>query len=94
MGMSRSFTIAGRAPADIGRMLLCGLGVLLVIVAPAVGVLPGPGGIVVFAVGLALVLKSSHWARRRYVRWKRRWPRLGQWADKGLFRHRRKKGGD
>ena len=62
------------------------LGVLLMIAAVPVGVLPGPGGIFVFAAGLALVLKTSMWAKRRYVHFKRWQPKAGSWADWGLRR--------
>jgi hypothetical protein len=62
------------------------LGVLLVLVTPLVGVLPGPGGIFVFAAGLALMLQNSHWAKRQFVHGKRRWPRVGHYADIGLRR--------
>ncbi|WP_226372701.1 hypothetical protein [Allosphingosinicella flava] len=53
---------------------------------PLVGVLPGPGGIIVFAAGLALTLKYSEWAKRQYVRFKRAHPNKGRWADWGLRR--------
>jgi hypothetical protein len=59
---------------------------LLILAAPAVGILPGPGGVIVFAAGLALVLKYSEWAKRRYVRFKRKHPKKGRWADWGLRR--------
>ena len=62
------------------------VGVLLMIAAVPVGVLPGPGGIFVFAAGLALVLKTSMWAKRRYVHFKRWQPKAGSWADWGLRR--------
>ncbi len=62
------------------------LGLLLLILAPIVGALPGPGGVFVFAAGLTLLLRNSAWVRRRYVRFKRRWPRHGAWADWGLRR--------
>ncbi len=41
---------------------------LLFVVAPLVGAIPGPGGVLVAGVGLAMVLKTSMWAKRRYVR--------------------------
>ena len=62
------------------------VGVLLIILSPLAGVLPGPGGIFVFAIGLAMVLKTSMWAKRRYVRFKRKQPKIGRWADWGLRR--------
>jgi hypothetical protein len=62
------------------------LGVLLILLSPVVGVLPGPGGIFVLALGLAMVLRTSHWARRRYVQFKRWQPKAGRWTDWGLRR--------
>jgi hypothetical protein len=51
-----------------------------------VGAIPGPGGVFVFAAGLALILQNSEWAKRLYVRFKRRHPNKGRWADWGLRR--------
>ena len=62
------------------------LGLLLMILSPLAGVLPGPGGIFVFAIGLAMVLKTSMWAKRHYVRFKRKRPKAGRWMDWGLRR--------
>lgn len=67
------------------------LGVMLMIAAIPVGALPGPGGIFVFAAGLALVLKTSMWAKRHYVRFKRQQPKVGRWADWGLRRQSAKR---
>ena len=53
---------------------------------PLVGVIPGPGGIFVFAGGLALMLQNSRWAKRQFVHGKRRWPKMGHYADLGLRR--------
>lgn len=66
-----------------GLMLLGGA---MIVATPVVGLLPGPGGIFVFAGGLALVLQNSAWARRRFARAKRRFPRVGALADHGLRR--------
>ena len=63
-----------------------GVGVVLMALAPVVGVLPGPGGIIVFGIGLALVLKTSMWAKRYYVRFKKKQPKAGRWMDWGLRR--------
>jgi hypothetical protein len=65
---------------------LLAIGVVLVIVSPLVGVIPGPGGIIVAGVGLALVLKTSMWAKRHYVRFKRWQPKAGRWTDWALRR--------
>lgn len=61
-------------------------GVVVVILSPVVGAIPGPGGVFVFAAGLALVLQNSHKARRGFVQIKRRYPRVGHYADMGLRR--------
>ena len=68
------------------RLFLLALGILLMLAAPVVGILPGPGGVIVLAGGLALTLKNSKWAKRLYVRFKQRWPRYGHWADWSLRR--------
>jgi hypothetical protein len=62
------------------------VGVVLMLAAIPLGALPGPGGIFVFALGLAMVLKTSMWAKRHYVRFKRWQPKAGRWADWGLRR--------
>ena len=65
--------------------LVC-IGILLILITPAVGVIPGPGGVVVFAAGAALVLRYAGWAKRFYVRMQRRYPKAGVWADWALRR--------
>jgi hypothetical protein len=68
------------------------LGVLLMLVAPIVGIpTPGPLGIVIFSFGFALVLRNSRWARRRYLRHTRRYPRVRRAVDFGLRRKRKPK---
>jgi hypothetical protein len=62
------------------------LGVLLIILSPLAGIIPGPGGILVFGLGLAMVLKTSMWAKRHYVRFKRWQPKAARWTDWGLRR--------
>ena len=62
------------------------LGVLLIIGGLLIAPLPGPGGIFLIAPGLALVLKSSMWAKRRYVKFKRWQPKAGRWSDWALRR--------
>jgi len=64
---------------------------LLFVVAPLVGALPGPGGIIVAGIGLAFVLKTSMWAKRRYVRFKRWQPKAGGWTDWALRRRSAKR---
>ena len=62
------------------------IGVALLVVSPLVGAIPGPGGIVVAGIGLAMVLKTSMWTKRRYVRVKRWQPKAGRWMDWALRR--------
>ena len=62
------------------------LGFILLVVSPLVGIIPGPGGIIVAGVGLALILKTSIWAKRHYVRVKRWQPKAGRWMDWALRR--------
>jgi hypothetical protein len=73
------------------RAVLVGLGFLLIALTPLVGPIPGPGGIIVFGAGLTLVLKYSGWAKRVYVRLKRKHPRKGAWADWSLRRRSAKR---
>jgi hypothetical protein len=69
------------------RQCLFVIGILLiVVVTPLVGPIPGPGGVFTFGAGLALVLQNSEWAKRLYVRFKRRHPNKGRWADWGMRR--------
>ena len=69
------------------RMVLLTVGGLLVfIVTPAIGWLPGPGGIFTFAAGFGMMLKGSRWVKKRYARFKRHHPKKGDWADWGMRR--------
>ena len=84
MSIRQKWLALGRIPAV--KTALFVLGCLLILLAPVVGIFPGPGGIVVFAAGLALVLKYSEWAKLKYVAFKRRHPNKGAWADWGMRR--------
>ena len=72
-----------RSPWRVAWLLL---GWALIAAAPFVGVIPGPGGIFLFAAGAALLIRNSVWAKRYYVRIKRRWPRFGHAADRAMRR--------
>ena len=61
-------------------------GGVLILITPVVALLPAPVGVFTFAGGLALILPNSLWARRQFARGKRRFPRLGGWADRSLRR--------
>ena len=84
MSIRQQWLALGRIPAV--RTALFFLGWLLIAIAPVLGVLPGPGGIIVFAAGAGLVLKYSAWAKRKYVLLKRRYPSKVAWADWGMRR--------
>ncbi|SOB79195.1 hypothetical protein SAMN06297144_0424 [Sphingomonas guangdongensis] len=75
---------AARHPALRGAFLIGG--VVLILLTPVVALLPGPFGIFSFAAGLGLVLQNSLWAKRQFARGKRRYPRAGALADRGLRR--------
>ncbi|WP_052071948.1 PGPGW domain-containing protein [Sphingopyxis sp. MWB1] len=69
-----------------GRSALFLFGLLLMATGIIIGPLPGPGFLILFPPGLMLCLQNSRWAKRRYVRFKRRHPRYGAWADRVLRR--------
>jgi hypothetical protein len=74
-----------RSTAQV-RLALFVLGVLLILISPIVGVLPGPGFLILFPIGLMLCLQNSAWAKRIYVRFKRRHPRYAAWTDRVMRR--------
>src|SRR6187401_2579836 len=65
---------------------LFAVGVVLIILGIIISPLPGPGGIFLIAPGAALILKTSMWAKRRYVKFKRWQPKAGRWTDWALRR--------
>jgi hypothetical protein len=84
-------TLGGRLLAirdtRLAQSMLFVLGLfLLFVAAPVASPIPGPGGLLLAAAGLTLVLRTSLWAKRRYVRFKRWQPRAGSWFDWGLRR--------
>ncbi len=84
MKLKERWYALGRSPTY--RLAMAVFGVALLLTSPLVGFLPGPGGIFVFAIGLGLILRSSLWAKRHYVVFKRKRPKIGHWADWGLRR--------
>lgn len=75
-----------RKRSPLVRTLLVAVGIFLICLTPIVGPIPGPGGIFVFAGGLVLLLQNAGWARRGFVKLKKRWPRFGRYADMALRR--------
>ena len=76
----------GWTDVPVVRQCLVGLGFVLIALTPLVGPIPGPGGIIVFGAGLSLILKYTGWAKRLYVRFKRKHPNKGRWTDWSLRR--------
>ncbi len=62
------------------------LGVVMIIAGIIIAPIPGPGGVFLIAPGAALILKTSMWAKRRYVRMKRWQPKAGRFTDLALRR--------
>lgn len=56
-------------------VLLC-VGWILVIIGPLIGLLPGPGGFPITAAGLVIILSQSYTAKRIFIRWYQRHPRI------------------
>ncbi|MEG3088720.1 hypothetical protein [Sphingomonas sp. PB4P5] len=74
------------APHPFKRYGQLSLGSLLILLAPLVTPLPGPAGAILFAGGMILVLRNSVWARQRWARLKRRFPRIGAFVDRMMRR--------
>jgi len=70
---------------------LFALGVLLIIIGVIIAPLPGPGGVFFIAPGAALILRTSMWAKRHYVKFKRWQPKAGRWTDWALQRRSAKR---
>jgi hypothetical protein len=68
------------------RWCMLMLGWLLVLGAPLLGPIPGPGPLLILPIGLALILKNSLWAKKRYARLSRRHPEYGNWTNWAMRR--------
>ncbi|APG62396.1 hypothetical protein LPB140_05845 [Sphingorhabdus lutea] len=66
------------------------IGWLLILLSPIVGALPGPGFIIMFPLGLGIVLRNSKWAKKQYLRFKKKFPDYGKWTDWALRRRGQK----
>ncbi len=60
----------------VKKVVLLGIGWILVAAGPVVGLLPGPGGIPISAAGLVLILSQSYTAKRIFIRWQQRHPKV------------------
>ena len=63
------------------RIVLVSIGWVLIVAAVAIGPLPGPGSLIFAPIGMALVLKNSLWAKKRYSRFVRSHPEYGLWLN-------------
>lgn len=68
------------------RFVMLVAGWAMIIISPIVGAIPGPGFIILFPIGLALVLKNSRWGKKIYIRFKRKFPAYSRWTDWALRR--------
>ena len=65
----------GSHSLSIKKVALMSAGWTLVGVSPIIGVIPGPGGILVAGAGAAIILNQSATAKRVFIRYHRRYPR-------------------
>lgn len=75
----------------IGRWTLAIIVILVGLVLTLPGI-PGPGLLVVL-IGVLLLLPESRWLRRRYVRLKRRYPRIFEPLERQRRRRRARRRG-
>lgn len=73
------------------RVLYIPAGWALIALGIAVGPLPGPGGVPVVALGVIILLKHSPWARRRFIRLRRRYPQMLGRVEAFLRRKKRQR---
>ena len=60
----------------VKKIVLLAIGWMLLVIGPIIGLLPGPGGFPITAAGLILLLSQSYMAKRIFLRWCQRHPRL------------------
>ncbi len=76
----------GLTDTNAFRWCMLLLGWLLVLGAPLLGPIPGPGPLLILPIGLALILKNSLWAKKRYARLGKRHPDYANWANWAMRR--------
>lgn len=62
--MERLYKTWKRTPGNIRKTLVFLVGMSFIIAAPFTGVLPGPGGIPLFLIGIAILASEFFWAER------------------------------
>lgn len=58
------------------RVVLVACGIVVFVVGVVLWASPAPGGFILLAIGLSLVLANSKLAKRRFLSWKRRYPQV------------------
>lgn len=53
-----------RVPSRVRRPVVLTIGLVIVLLSGTVGWLPGPGGIPIFLLGIAVLSSEFHWAQR------------------------------
>ena len=71
-----AFAFVRRTAREAARLLVVGLGTLLVVAGFVLALLPGHLGLPLLVIGLILVLRNSRKARRQFVQLQRRHPRF------------------
>lgn len=85
--------VAAIAPGDVLKWVLkrtgAAIGVVLVIVALPLIVLPIPLGLPLLLIGMVILLNTSDTAKRLFVRWRRRYPITGRRVRSMMRRRKR-----
>ena len=66
-------------PSTIRKPIVLVIGMAFVIISPFTGVLPGPGGIPIFLIGVAILATEFEWAKRLRDWTLLRVKQLGEW---------------
>lgn len=74
--LQQGFRSGGDTARTLRRVAYMVSGILVVIIGILIAPLPGPGGIPVIALGLVLILRSSFWAKRQFIRAQYARPRM------------------
>jgi hypothetical protein len=88
--MLRTAAAAFAPGSPIRRRVLIAAGWTVIAVGVVISPLPGPGGVPVILAGSVILLRNSAWARRSYVRWKKRKPHWFERVERWGLRRRRR----
>jgi hypothetical protein len=88
--MLRTAAAALAPGSPIRRRALVAAGWTVIAVGVVISPLPGPGGVPVILAGSVILLRNSAWARRSYVRLKKRKPHWFERVERWGLRRRRR----